>query len=281
LAHILRKKNFNLVIDLQNNRKSHILSALTLALDRYGYDNRKFGFLLNHRIKDEGPFMDPLTHQFRILKMLGIDLPRPSFNAIGDSKEGRGLGTSSLELWPAQEDEHYIDELLNSEWVSPNQIIVGINISASQRWVTKNWPLHHTARLCEELARRDMRIVITGTENELPEANKLAGMLKNVKLINACAKTTINQLACLIKRCTVYISPDSASLHIAASVSVPFVALFGPTDPRRHLAPARKYIVIKKPLPCSPCYKSKCKSKKCMERIAPKEVLEAIDELLK
>jgi lipopolysaccharide heptosyltransferase II len=263
LANILRKKNFDTVIDLQNNRKSHILASLTLAFNRYGY-NRKFGLLLNHSIKDDGLPIEPVIHQFRILKMLGIDLKEPR-----------------LELWPSMEDERYVDEFLNSQWLSVNQRIVGINMSASQRWVTKSWPLNHTARLCEELGRRDIRILITGTEKELTLADTLMNMVKNTKLINACGKTTVNQLACLIKRCNVYISADSAPLHIAAASGVPFIALFGPTDPRRHLPPAKEYVVIKKDLPCRPCYKPKCKTKKCMKSIKPEEVLEAIDKLLK
>ena len=87
LGVILRKKNFDVVVDFQNNRKSHILSFLSASLNRYGYDNKKLSFLLNHRIKDEKIAMDPVTHQFRILKML--DIP---------------LEDSGLELWPSEED---------------------------------------------------------------------------------------------------------------------------------------------------------------------------------
>jgi len=264
LAGILRKKDFDIVIDLQNNRKSHILAFLSLALNRYGYENKKFSFLLNHRVKDEKPAMDPVAHQFRILKMFGIE---PVENP--------------LELWPSEEDRKYIEDLLKSEWISENQALVGINISASPRWRTKNWPLKHIAKICEELSGRDLRVVITGTEKDLPQANILVSMLKNSKIINACAKTSVNQLACLIRKCAVYISPDSAPLHVAASQKVPFVALFGPTDPRRHLPPAKEFAVIRKELPCSPCYRSKCKHTKCMEIIKPEEVLEAVDKLLK
>lgn len=264
LAAALRKKNFDIVIDLQNNRKSHLLSFLTLALNRYGYNNGKFGFFLNYRIKDTLPKIDPVTHQFRILKMLGIELE--------DAK---------LELWPTSEDQHYIDEFLKSQWLSENQMLIGINISASPRWLTKNWPLHRFIKLCQHLSGRDMRIVITGAEKDSAFANTLINNLKNIKIINACGKTTVNQLACLIKRCGVFISSDSAPLHVAAAVNTSFIALFGPTDPKRHLPPAKDYIVIRKDLSCVPCYKSKCKTKKCMELIEPQEVLEAIDKLLK
>jgi len=264
LAALLRRKKFDIVIDLQNNRKSHLLARLALALDRYGYANKKLGFLLNHRIKDEKPLIDPVTHQFRLLEMLDINLENPH-----------------LELWPTSEDQGYIDEFLNSQWVNANQKLVGINISASSRWLTKNWPLSHINKLCDELSRRDIRVVITGSGEDLGLADTLINSVKYAKIINACAKTTVNQLACLIKRCSVYITSDSAPLHIAAAIDTPFIALFGPTDSRRHIPPAKDYIVIKKDLPCSPCYKSKCKTKKCMEQIRPEDVLEALEKLLK
>jgi len=264
IARVLRKKNFDKVIDLQNNRPSHLLSFLSLSVDRYGYDNKKFSFLLNHRIKDEQPAVDPVTHQFRVLKMLGIDL-----------RDNR------LELWPSKDDEEYIEGLLSREWLSADQKIIGININASKRWLTKCWPKARIAKLCEELGARNIRVVITGTVDDAPEANALTAMVKNTKVINACAKTTVNQLSCLIKRCSLYISADSSPLHIAAAVNVPVIAIFGPTDPVRHMPPAKDYIIIRRDLACSPCYKPKCRHNKCMNLITVDEVLEAIDKLVK
>jgi lipopolysaccharide heptosyltransferase II len=264
LGASLRRKNFDLVVDLQNNRASHILSLLSLSPDRYGYDNGKFSVLLNHRIKNDRQFLDPVTHQFRILEMLGI-----------------AQKNASLELWPQDKDCQFIEELLSSEWLSSNQKIVGLNLSASRRWTTKNWPLAQMTRLCLGLLKRDLRVVFTGTEEELPLANALAESVKELKPINACGKTSVNQLACLIKRCSVYISADSAPLHIAAATQTPFVAIFGPTDPRRHLPPAKNFALIRKDLPCAPCYKAQCKKNDCMRLISAEEVLGAVDRLLK
>jgi len=218
IGSVLRKKNFDIVIDLQNSRASHSLSYLSACVNRYGYDNKKFAFLLNHRIKDEKPAIDPVTHQFRILKMLGIDLL-----------------DNSLELWPSEEDVLHVEELLDAQWISATQKIVGINISASKRWSTKLWPRQYFIRLCEELGFRDIRVVVTGTEQDIVYANMLVSTLKNTKIINACGKTSVNELAVLIKKCQVFISGDSSPIHIASAVGTPFIALFGPTDQRRHL----------------------------------------------
>ncbi|MDD5561073.1 MAG: GT4 family glycosyltransferase PelF [Candidatus Omnitrophica bacterium] len=264
IGSVLRKKHFDMVIDLQNNRASHILSYLSGCINCYGYDNGKFSFLLQHRIKDEKPPIDPVTHQFRILKMLGIDLL-----------------DNALELWPSSEDVKHIEELLNAQWLSQAQKIVGINISASKRWSTKLWPHQYLVRLCEELGMRDIRVVITGTAQDLGDAELLVNSLKGAKVINACGKTTVNELAVLIKKCHVFISADSSPLHIASAVGTPFIALFGPTDARRHLPPGKDRIVMNKDLNCSPCYKTKCRSMRCMKGIAPDEVLSAVEKLLR
>ncbi|MCX5693992.1 MAG: lipopolysaccharide heptosyltransferase II [Candidatus Omnitrophica bacterium] len=264
IGRILRKKNFDLVIDLQNSRASHILAYLSGCINRYGYNNKKFSFLLNHTISDQKPAIDPVTHQFRVLKMLGIDLLN-----------------NALELWPSNEDQKAIDELLNAQWLSQAQKVVGINISASQRWGTKLWPLEYLVCLCEELGLKDIRVIITGTASDQAMASMLINSLKNTKIINACGKTNINELAVLIKKCQVFISADSSPLHIASCVGTPFIALFGPTDARRHLPPGKNYVVMDKKLPCSPCYKTKCRTKRCMMQISPAEVFEAVMKLLK
>jgi ADP-heptose:LPS heptosyltransferase len=208
--------------------------------------------------------MDPVTHQFRVLKMLGIDLL-----------------DNSLELWPSPEDALQVENLLNAQWLSDAQKIVGINISASKRWSTKLWPREYLTQLCTELGFRDIRVVITGTADDLVYANMLVSSLKNTKIINACGKTSVNELAVLIKKCNVFISADSSPLHIASAVGTPFIALFGPTDARRHLPPSKNCIVIKKDLECSPCYKTKCRSKRCMAEITSGEVLAALEKLIK
>jgi len=88
-------------------------------------------------------------------------------------------------------------------------------------------------------------------------------------------------LAVLIKKCQVFVSADSSPLHIASAVGTAFIALFGPTDWRRHLPPGKNHIVINKNLNCSPCYKTKCRTRSCMFAISPEEVLEAVEKLLK
>jgi len=260
MAAVIRQKAFDMSIDLQNNRSSHIVAWLGGVPRRFGYDNKKFGFLINNRLKYLKMGVGPVEEQFRVLKRAGI-------NTMDTSKR--------LEVWPGKEDFLYVDNFLKSEWVRENQVLVGFNIGSS--WSTKRWPLKYFARLSDMLAAKDIRVAVTASKDELDMANALRGTART-KVINAAARTTIPQLAALIKRCKVFITGDSAPMHIAQAMGTDFIALFGPTDPRRHFEPTDKGIIIKKEMRCSPCYKPDCKKIICMEKISVDEVYKLVME---
>ena len=260
LASAIKKAGFDLVIDFQNNSRSHILSFLSMAPKRFGYKNKKLGFLLNYGIKDAPVGLPPVEHQFRILGLLNIQLK-----------------DKYLEVWPTESDAKYIDEFLSGQWTIANQPLIGINIGGSLRWNTKKWPQDKLARLCDELAKKGLRVVLTGTRQDEDTARDVFSASQS-KPINAIGKTTINQLAALIKKCRVFISTDSAPMHIAAAAGVPIVAVFGPTDFKRHAPPSDKIAVIRKNLKCSPCYKPNCKTSECMKQISVAEIVEAVNK---
>jgi lipopolysaccharide heptosyltransferase II len=262
IGAIVRRKAFDMSLDFQNSRASHVIAWLGAIPQRFGYSGRKFGFFINNRLNYLKMGVGPVEEQFRILKRAGI-------NTIGGSKH--------LEMWPSKEDFLYVDNFLKNEWVGESQVLVGINIGAS--WRTKRWPLKCFARLADMLAMKDIRVVVTGSEEEINIANDLIDMARS-KVINAVGETTIMQLAALLKRCKVFVTSDSAPMHIASAMGTSFVALFGPTDSRRHFEPTERGVVIHKKVNCGPCYKSDCKKVLCMERISVDEVFKAVMEKL-
>ncbi|MFA5144205.1 MAG: lipopolysaccharide heptosyltransferase II [Candidatus Omnitrophota bacterium] len=262
LGRELRQHCFDIVIDLQNSKRSHILAALSLAPLRYGYDNKKLSFLLNKRLRDDAPYLDPIEHQFRTLRMAAI---KPQ--------------DKRLELWPSGSEKEHADKLLAEGWMTPSAGLVGVNVRASSRWVTKNWPSLNIVELSDRLAKEfNLRTVLTGAEEDAEFARAIARAAKSRPLV-AAGRTSILELAGLIGHFKVYITPDSAPMHIAAAVGTPCIALFGPTDPARHAPPSGNCVVITKKdeLKCSPCYSPNCaKNFICMKRITVDEVLEAM-----
>jgi len=263
LSRKLHRYRFDKIIDFQNSRKSHLLSFLSMPRESYGY-HRKWGGLLTRPLRRYRNDIAAVEHQFQLLKELDISCKDPH-----------------LELWPSVKDKAYIQDLLDSEWMGNSQNIVGINISASDKWPTKNWPIDYISRVCDALSRNNVRVVITGMAKDRRLVQQLLSLTKS-KPANFCGKTDILQLAALIKKCKVYITPDSAPLHIAAAVNTPVIALFGPTDSLRHIPPAKKMEVMDKKLACAPCYSSRCGivTHACMKGISPQEVVDAVEKMM-
>jgi len=260
----LRKYRFDKVIDFQNSRKSHFLAYWSMARESYGYD-RKWGFLLTHRLRNVQQQISPVDHQFQLLAQMGIEKPP----------------APRLELWPTAKDDHIIEEIFNAEWLSNANNIVGINIAASDKWPTKNWPIEHMARLCDLLASKHIRVVISGLEKDRQKFRELQALTK-AKPADFIGRTDILELAALIKRCKVFITPDSAPLHVAAALGVPVVAFFGPTSSVRHVPPAEKLVILDRKLACAPCYSSRCQilTHACMKDISPEEVYRTVMGLI-
>ena len=264
MASLLAKEDFDIVVDLQNNKISHLISYFCGARVRAGHDNHKWSFLLNKKTKDISNSLPPLEHQFKVLRLLGLE----DFD-------------KRLELWTEKEESAKVNDFLTSQWVAPSQILVGINPGSSLRWPTKQWPIENFAKLCDELAKLNIRVVITGSSEDSACSEELFQLTRN-KPINAIGKTSITELVSLIRRCQVFISSDSAPMHIASSVDVPLLAIFGPTDPKRHLVPPARYEVFWKEVHCSPCYLRTCPiGHICMKKITVQEVLDAVLRFIK
>lgn len=262
LSHLLRKLNFDVVIDLQNNRKSHILAYLSACNRRYGYDNGKFSFLLNKKIKEIDTPLSPIKHQARTLHLLGVETVK-----------------EQLELWPEDADETWAEEFLKQHRKNSSLPLIGINIGASVNWASKRWSIDKLKLLLDKLSEEGIEVLVTGQKQDKELLGHLRGLCKS-DFIEAVGETSIMQLACLVKRCNAYITSDSAPLHIAYAVRTPVIALFGPTEPRRHALLGPRQIIIKKKVDCAPCYKRNCRRHNCMKEIKAEEVFSAVKRLL-
>lgn len=255
----LRRERFDRSIDLQNSRRTHLLAWLAGIPVRVGY-RRKFGWLLNRSVRLPRVVLTPIAHQQYLFRQAGLSVD-------GDA----------LELWPSSLDEETATRLLGAPARSAQRPLVGLHPGGSGRWKTKRWDLRRWAQLCNALAKRQCQVVVVGGKEELALGEALKQTTNPPPLI-VIGQTSLMELACLIKRCAVFVAHDSSSLHVAAAVGTPTIALFGPTDPQRHLPPHFSGAVIKKDVFCSPCYSTRCRTitHACMNRIGVEEVLRAI-----
>lgn len=150
---------------------------------------------------------------------------------------------------------------------------------------SKLWIGHRWTEVANALAKRGYRVLLTGGPGEQALVDQIAGRTTQppVTLVGAA---TVGQLAAIYERCELVVGVDSGPLHLAASVGVPTVTLFGPSDPQR-FGPGshpRRHIVLRSGLWCSPCNDlTDCPRgtvpSECMTLVRTQQVVSAIEWL--
>jgi len=87
----------------------------------------------------------------------------------------------------------------------------------------------------------------------------------------------------MLSRAPAYLGHDSGITHLAASLGVPTLALFGPTDPLRWSPLGPRVHTIRKEVPCRPCagrLPARCEHRECLLLIEAAEVAEVLRAML-
>ena len=152
-------------------------------------------------------------------------------------------------------------------------------VHTQARWDTKRWAPRKIAELSDRLIEGyGAHIIFTGAKDDHSAVEEIVTLMRHTA-VNASGKTTLKELAFLLKHAKLMITTDSGPMHIAAAMGTPVVALFGPTAPWRTGPYTDTALIVSTHLPCSPCFKRKCdREKTCMQEISVAAVLAAVDK---
>jgi ADP-heptose:LPS heptosyltransferase len=180
---------------------------------------------------------------------------------------------------------------LVSAGIGDRDRVVVLHVSAGNPF--RRWPAEHFARVAADLARLEpaRRIIITSGPSERGAADAIAAAAQQLAggaaaRIVRCGEFDLSELRVLMGQAALFIGGDSGPLHVAATTSVPIVALFGPTLPERSMpwrpASTPAIAIDAGALPCRPCHQRSCVPGdfRCLTRIGPERVLAAAEHLL-
>jgi len=122
---------------------------------------------------------------------------------------------------------------------------------------------------------------LLGAEKDAHVLNEIVSKTGN--RANLFIGMPILRAAALIGRSDLFIGSDSGLMHIADSLNVPIVGLFGPSHPDSTGPLNSNVSLIQRDFSCSPCgQKGVChKTPRCMELISVAEVLETVKKRIK
>lgn len=176
------------------------------------------------------------------------------------------------------QDTDYIENILNEKKLtaSPKLIV----IAPGSRSQIKCWDKQNFSRLCSRLLKENYDLVLAGDKADQPACSYIHNSCAGV--VDLCAKTTLGQLAVLLKKAKLLVTNDSAVMHLASYLNVPVAAIFGPTDETKYAPWSENSVVVKKDIFCRPCEKAQCRfgTLACLACIKPDEVFSRVKSVL-
>jgi heptosyltransferase-2 len=120
-------------------------------------------------------------------------------------------------------------------------------------------------------------VILFGTPGEATLSEAIVASMRR-KAVNLTGKTFISDLPALLSQCHVFLGNDSGAMHVAASVGLPVVAVFGPTDPEGTTPVTPRHTIVQQKPYCSPCFLMRCPTDhRCMTAVTPVMVQIAVN----
>ncbi len=272
VAFNLRRRKFDLAIDLFNNPRSALLTYLSGAKTRVGAERKGRGSLYTIRVKDDGIPKTAIAFHNQFIRAVGIEPTSDKTEVVLSDDERR-------------EARIYL------RWLDHENIPLDINkpmvcIHPGATWPAKRWLPDRFGELADLLvAKLGVQVIMIGGTNDAAAINStLKRSVSNVKVLHALP---LRQLAAIISHCSLFVGNDAGPMHIAAAVGTPTVGLFGPGEENIWFpyTAASGHNALRRDVPCHPCHLDFCNREgdgymECMKLLTVREVFEVAKKSL-
>lgn len=245
----IRKQRYDILFDLYCNSRTAIISLLSNIKKRIGFNYRirKYAYTDIYTPKDPNKFLANLFADF--------------FAEFGINGQ-----LERIKPYFSKQDLDNVKRNLKNKLYSGG-LILGINPFTT--YPSKRWPWEYYIEIVKKwyLCLGEPAIIFYGP-SEYSEAEYLHKLLPNSTILPEI--NSLREYVALVSLCNLFITADTGPMHIAASLDVPTVAIFGPTT-RRAVAPTseKHLIVYNEKLECLECHKEICDHNKCMKELTP------------
>lgn len=220
----LRRRRFDLTIDARMDLRSNLVTFLTGAPRRVGYDFGGGAFLLTDAVA-----ADP-DRFHRVDDWLALMQP------LDDSAPGRAEPTGMLQPFLAVSDSER-DEAkarLRAAGIDPAEPIVAVHGGAGD--ARRRWPRLSFRNVAARLASEHGAKVIWFVEPGPDEAD--------IPGATAVFRTSLREMMALLTCCRLFLCNDSGPMHIADALDVPVVAVFLTGNPVWHRPYRKSQLVV-------------------------------------
>jgi heptosyltransferase-1 len=204
----LRAEHYDVVVDMQGTMRSAVIGRFARAREFAGYENPREAA--------------PAKLYRRTRRRIGTH--------VVDQGAALLSAACSIALEPAPvtlPHEPWADNWA-AEMVGDRKICV---LAASAGWGAKQWPAERYGALARELRAMGFLPLVNAPKKDDAVAASVVAASGGAAEMAVC---NVAGLIALMRRTSLLVGGDSGPTHLAAALSIPLVALYGPTDPARN-----------------------------------------------
>lgn len=281
----LRRERFDLVLLPCPSNRVHYnaLARLTGAPCRVGFHYLQQSWFnldfLNTVLLSHRDYVHNAEHNLVLVEKI-----------TGRLRGEMGPGAPPLSLPTTDADRQAAERLLAAQGATEGGWI-GLHVSSSRvkQMQRKCWPVESFASLARALgkSRPGLGFLVFCGGDDAADSRRLMGMVDGrARLLESLP---VRVVAEVMRCCRAVVTNDSGLLHVAVAVNAPTVAIFGPTNPSRSGPWGGRATVVRRNIPCSPCFYHtsrdlECPARldfACLKKLSVDEVAAAVEALLR
>jgi lipopolysaccharide heptosyltransferase II len=244
---------FDVAILFPNSLRVALESWLSGIPQRVGYRGHTRSWLVNQIVREPRKPGPPEHHSLRFLRI---------------AREC-GADTSNIEVPKPHQTSHIKHQTLIG-------LCPGAEYGPAKRWL----PERFAEAAAKVTAQSSAQWILFGTKNDAAIGEQIAAAIAD-HCVNRIGQTTLDQLIEELRQCRLLLTNDTGTMHLAALLGVPVVAIFGSTEPRLTGPLGDGHTILRHHVECSPCFLRECPIDfRCMKAVTTDEVAGAVLSML-
>jgi ADP-heptose:LPS heptosyltransferase len=237
----LRRHRYDVSINTHPQPRIHyrIAARTAGAPSRISHEYEGFNWLdrkLVNKVLPQDYSRHSIEHNFDTLALLDAKVKLPSHE---------------MEIFLTPDEENWADEFLARHKLAGRKVLgVHVGSGGTKNLPLKRWPLKNYAGLIRRLNkdRPDIRVLLFGGPEETKDHQVVLAQ-SNRDLTLEAKTQNLRQTAALMKRCSAFLSVDTALMHIAAAVKAPNqIVIEAPTLNATNLPYGNPFTLVKNPV---------------------------------
>ena len=252
ISLLKRQRNFDAAILFPNSLRVALESWLSGIPRRVGYRGHWRRLLLNQNVREPRKPGPPEHHSLRFLRI------------------SRECGAETPNAQPLPQTSNLKPQ------TSKLGLCPGAEYGPAKRWLQERF-----AEVAAKVsAQSSAQWILFGTKNDMAIGDQIATAIGH-HCVNRIGRTTLDQLIDELRECRLVLTNDTGTMHLAALLGVPVVAIFGSTEPRLTGPLGDGHIILQHHVECSPCFLRECPIDfRCMKAVRSEEVADAVLSIL-